>query len=299
MSVEVSVIIPVFNRGVLVKRSIESVLRQTYSEVEVIVADDGSTDSTQEQILQFGDKVRYFYKKNGGVSSARNLGIKKSLGKYIAFLDSDDEFFPEKLAKQKVVLDENDDIDIVLCDCVYVNESHESIGQSRRRDVLPKDGYVLNDVLLAPSFIPSSVLMRKTVFDNVGLFDETLKTAEDIDLFLRIALKFKVALIEEPLFSYMRGNIGLSDLSSTYDDYVNVISSFVRKNQSEIPMAIRKRALFLAYFAFAKGKYWKKEIKTAHLGTLKAFCNVSSLSEMFQLGKMLLVSIAGALRTDQ
>ena len=126
---KVSVIIPTYNREKLISRAIESVLAQVYPVYEIIVVDDGSTDATKSVLAPFNGKIKYIYQKNAGIAEARNRGIKESSGEYIAFLDSDDYWAPEKLAEQVKVLDANPQVGIVFAPMPIVNEKGEILGR--------------------------------------------------------------------------------------------------------------------------------------------------------------------------
>jgi len=255
----ISVIIPTYNRASLVCKAILSAVGQTYINLEIIVVDDGSTDGTAELVATFGGRVRYISKTNGGVSSARNLGIRESSGGLIAFLDSDDQWAPDKLEKQASFLQQRPDFGMVLCDCLFIDPSGKDAELSRRRKHLPNDGYILEDVLKSPSLIPSSVLVKKSVLDDVGYFDENIKTAEDLDLHLRIASKYRIGLVTEPLVTCMRNHEGLSMESRTYEDHVHVLERFVRLNSGRINGLAANKALLETYTSAANGKFWMRE----------------------------------------
>ena len=185
---KVSIIIPTYNSGKYLFETIDSVLFQTYPsfDIEVIIIDDGSRDDTKEILQKYKNKIIYIYQENKGPSAARNAGIKIAKGEYIAFLDADDVYEPEKIQKQAQLLEKNKDIGIVYCWRNFIDEDD---------NVLPQKGKVygrgnLFNNLLEGSLFPSSVLMiRREIFDNVGLFDESLYTAEDWDFCLRAAKK--------------------------------------------------------------------------------------------------------------
>lgn len=265
----VSVIIPTFNRAAKVVKAIESVIDQTYKNIEIVVVDDGSTDQTATAVTRFGDNVKYLSKKNGGVSSARNYGIKNCAGDLIAFLDSDDLWLPHKILKQVDYLQQHSDFGMVLCDYFIVNPEGKQTGTTNRRDDLPNDGMILHDVLLAPYLIPSSVLVRKDVLIEVGMFDETLKTAEDLDLHLKIACKYKIGLLCEPLLKYMSGHESLSMLTSTYDDHVYVFERFASECTDNVDRPSLEQALFKSYIAAANGKYWQGKWTSGAVYTIK------------------------------
>jgi hypothetical protein len=134
--------------------------------------------------------------------------------------------------------------------------------------------------------IPSSALVRKKVLDDVGLFDEKLRTAEDLDLHLRIARKYKIGLIDEPLFNYVRGSDNLSLLSCTYDDHVYVMERFLSSCRGEINKALMKNALFETYITAANGKFWLLEWRTAMYYLLKANKCIASINDILTLCKM-------------
>lgn len=194
----VSVIIPTYNRANLVCQAIISAFNQTYKSIEIIVVDDGSTDNTKEILLQYGVKVRYIYRINGGVSSARNAGIREAKGEYVAFLDSDDTWSPEKLERQLGFLRQNSHIDAVISDVEFIDDKGVVLRKTCLRGIIPEDGDIL-PYLISHFQTMCTILLKKSVFENIGYFDITLTTAEDIDMLLRIASNYRIGLIAEPL----------------------------------------------------------------------------------------------------
>jgi glycosyltransferase involved in cell wall biosynthesis len=197
----VSVIIPTFNRANLIEKAIKSVLKQTYQDFEIIVVDDGSIDNTEEIIRGFKDKrVKYIkkYKKNRGISVARNIGIKVARGKYIALLDSDDEWLPEKLNKQmKIFESESSEVGVVYTGDYYVNEKDKEI---KKVHIPRKKGYIYEDLLKAEGGLyVSTVLVKKECFAKVGLFDENFPAREDLDMWIRIAKYYKFRYVKDLL----------------------------------------------------------------------------------------------------
>jgi glycosyltransferase involved in cell wall biosynthesis len=202
----VSVIIPTYNRANLVMRAIDSALKQTYKHIEIIVVDDGSKDNTREIIASCKGKIKYLYKENGGESSARNFGIQKAGGDYVAFLDSDDQWQPEKLQKQLDKLMEHPDFGIALSNLEFVDENGISSTRNLRNKII-HDGYILPYILKDPGLgCGSTVLAKKEVFTVVGLFDESFYTAADQDWIFRACSKFKALLIEESLVKVMKSS---------------------------------------------------------------------------------------------
>jgi glycosyltransferase involved in cell wall biosynthesis len=284
----VSVVIPTFNRKHIVGKAIESAINQTYKHIEIIVVDDGSSDGSAEFIAGYGSAVKYIFKENGGVSSARNLGIRKSIGEFVAFLDSDDVWLPDKLEKQIHFFEKNPDFGMVLCDCYYMDSSSKISERSMRRNCLPRDGHILNDVFMSPSLIPSSVLVKKAVLDDIGCFDEDMKTAEDLDLHLKIAVNYKIGLISEPLFNYMVGHDGLSKLTITYDDHVFIVERFIQDHPTLISESLARKALFQTFLGAANGKYMLKSWWEGIRYTIKTFRCITSINDMLAALKLLL-----------
>lgn len=231
-----------------------SVLAQTRPVEEIIVVDDGSTDDTEQALCAvFGDRIRYVRQPNGGVSSARNHGLRIARGRYLALLDSDDEWLPEKNRLQVAWLDAHPDFGMVLCDVIRMDANHRDFDVFRRRDLLPEDGHILKWVLLEPALVPASAMLRRSVYDTIGDFDETLPTAEDLNYHLRIAARWKIGIVEESLVRAMRGHEGLSSLARTYDDYVKVIEASVVSSAGRVAQVDLDRALARAYARNARG----------------------------------------------
>jgi hypothetical protein len=183
---KVSVIIPTYNRANMVGKAIESVFKQTYPDWELLVVDDGSQDDTRRVITAYPDPpVRYIFQDNGGTSKARNTGVKASTGEYIAFLDSDDLFLPDKLGLQVAALDRNPHIGLVASGWTEVDTE-----QAPLRDLNPwrlTPNLSLNDWLNGCPVIVPAVLVRRSWLIQVGLFDDHLRYVEDWDLWLRLA----------------------------------------------------------------------------------------------------------------
>ncbi|MEH2068022.1 MAG: glycosyltransferase [Nostoc sp.] len=197
----VSVIIPTYQRADLISETIESVLAQTYTDYEIIVVNDGSTDNTKEVLAEFGDWITVIHQENQGPSVARNTGIMASQGRYIAFIDDDDLWLPYKLEKQVSCFESNPNIGLVYANIVFFKGNHVSADLWPRRSHPPS---VLQDwMLFELNFIPIlSVMVRRECLDEVGLFDQTLKYCEDYDLWLRIIEKFPVHFLNKPVGFY-------------------------------------------------------------------------------------------------
>ncbi len=206
---KVSVIIPTYNRAHLIGRAINSVLNQTHQGFELIVVDDGSTDNTEDVTKEFQQKderVIYLrHKQNKGGSAARNTGIKASKGKYIAFLDSDDEWLPEKLEKQINMFNiVPDNIGLIYCGYYKILEKNGEI----LKEIIPiykGDAYIK---MLKRCILGSPTpLVRKNCFERVGLFDENLPSCQDWDMWIRVAKYYNFDFIKESLAKYyIHGN---------------------------------------------------------------------------------------------
>lgn len=250
----VSTIIPTWNRRDLVCRAIDCALEQAGDGDECIVIDDGSTDGTGAALAErYGDRIRYHYQANAGVSAARNAGMALARGRYIALLDSDDLWLPGKTAQQRAWLDAHPDFGMVLCDVVRVDADGTPYDTFVRRDVLREDGWALRWLLENPSLVPASAMFRREVFTDIGGFDTTLRTAEDIDFHLRVARRFRIGVVEAPLVEAMRGHDGLSAETSTYDDYVRVFERAIADCEGQIDDRVRHRALAATYARNARG----------------------------------------------
>ena len=190
-----SIIIPTFNRCELLYRALNSVFKQTYSDYEVIVIDDGSTDDTVEMLQKNFTQLRYFYQSNKGVSAARNKGLALAHGRWIAFLDSDDEWLPQKLEKQISLLKAKPDYKICHTEEIWVRNGIRVNQMKKHRKT---GGWIFPHCLPLCAMSPSSILIHRSVFDSIGNFDTSLPACEDYDLWLRITAKYPVLYMEEP-----------------------------------------------------------------------------------------------------
>lgn len=213
----VSVIVPTSNRSALLRRAVGSILAQTLGDFEIIIVDDASIDDTQQVVKAFGDdKIRYVrHHAKKGAAAARNTGIVSSRGKYIAFLDDDDEWFPEKLAKQFDLLERRPPtVGVVYTGAFAVDAA---TGKVVSQQTPTRKGNVFNDIFVKNSIAPTSTFfVRKECFAKVGLFDVGLEFGEDFDMWLRIANEYQFDCIEEPLIKFSLPD-NKPSLSSTYD----------------------------------------------------------------------------------
>jgi len=191
----ISVIIPVYNRAHLVGRAIDSVLRQTAQAFEILVIDDGSTDQTSLAMQTYGHQIKYIRQENLGVSAARNRGIKEARGDWLAFLDSDDEWLKEKLEQAYDFNRHNPHYHIFQSEELWIRNGRR-VNPKRKHQ--KTGGWIFRESLPLCIVSPSAVLIQRTVFDRVGLFDEHFPVCEDYDLWLRILRHYPIGLDKRP-----------------------------------------------------------------------------------------------------
>lgn len=199
----VSVIIPSYNRAHLLPRCVNSVISQEYAPSEIIVVDDGSTDSTRSLLQGDYPDVKVIAQENKGVSAARNAGIGAATGDWLAFLDSDDAWLPGKLGRQVQAVEASPGGNIVHTDEIWIRNGRRVNPRRKHRKY---GGSIFRYCLPLCVISPSSVMIHRRVFDRVGLFDETLPVCEDYDLWLRICARMPVSFIREPLITKYGGH---------------------------------------------------------------------------------------------
>ena len=226
----VSVIIPTYNHAMYIERTLESVFQQTYKNYEIIVIDDGSTDNTQEVIKSYENKITYICKENEGTAKSRNLGLKIAKGRYVAFLDSDDLWMPQKLELQVTLLDKNIDIGLVCTDFEIFCENEEGIKIIEKRVETSFD-FSFNRLFSGNFVQNSSVMVRRECFDKVGLFDEVFPIAKDYDMWLRIRRFYEFGHIPQILARYRihQGNVLGIDPEKGFSWYLTTTETFLQK----------------------------------------------------------------------
>jgi glycosyltransferase involved in cell wall biosynthesis len=203
----VTVIIPTHNSAPHLAEAVESVLKQTHRDFEIIVVDDGSTDDTRDVLEPYRDRISYIHQENQGSYKARNTGILKSKNPYIAFLDADDLWFPDKLEVLVGYLESHPDIGLVFSDATLFNGSGALEGTFWKKrgcyeEMMKESGRVGNGfaLLMEKNFIlPSAALVRRECFEKAGLFDEQFRNVGDKDMWLRISLQYPLARVPFPL----------------------------------------------------------------------------------------------------
>ena len=213
---QVTVIIPTYNRDWIVGEAIDSVLNQDFSDYELIVVDDGSEDQTAAILAAYGDKIKVLRQPNRGVSAARNAGIASATGSLVAFLDSDDLWLPQKLSTQVKFFAEHPN--------AVINQTQEhwirnGVRVNPKKRHLKFSGMIFERSLALCLVSPSAVMIKKTLFDTVGVFDERLPACEDYDLWLRISSRYPVHLIDTPLIIKRGGHDDQLSKTPVLDKY--------------------------------------------------------------------------------
>jgi len=191
----VSVVIPTFNRSDYCRQAVESALAQDYRPLEIIVVDDGGTDDTQIVVEHFGDPVRYVRQKNGGPAAARNTGVANSSGPFIAFLDSDDLWKPQKLSRQMLLLLDHPEVGMAFTAVEFFLEESGHISSV----YFPGEEVTFHQSLGFGIVYVQSSIVRREVFNSVGGYDVALKGTEDWDFCMRVALAHRMCGINDPL----------------------------------------------------------------------------------------------------
>ncbi len=279
----VSVIIPAYNCQHYVTDAINSVLSQTYNNVEIIVVDDGSVDDTSNIVKEYALRhvnIKYIYQPNKGPAAARNNGIKIATGQYIAFLDADDIWLPKFLSTQVNKIQTTTDIGFVYCNNHYVDKDKNYIKNYVRKT----NGYT-GDVCLKlfceHFLLTPSVLIKKCCFDDVGLFDESLRVGEDYEFFLRLSYAYKADFVNEKLWERRVISTSLSrqdyvlDATSDLRTLKNFLGShpeLFKKNKKQISKRMSDYHFMYGYKCLEHGE---------NIRALKQFC--LSINYMFSI----------------
>lgn len=246
---KVSVIIPTYNRAHLIGQAIKSILNQTYQNFEIIVVDDGSTDNTEEVVKNLRDeRIKYIkHEKNKGASAARNTGIKVAGGKYIAFQDSDDEWFPKKLEKQiKAFENAPQNIGVIYTGLFRIeNNKKEYIPYSW---VKKKEGNISKEILKGNFVATPTLLVRKECIEKVGMFDECLQRLQDWELVIRISKYYYFKFINEPL---LISRYNSDSITANKDARIQALKHILLKHQEDF---IENKELLSKYY-FEIGGY--------------------------------------------
>jgi len=243
---KVSIILPTYNRASMLNKAIDSTLNQTFKDFELIIVDNYSTDNTESVVKSYDDKrISYFKNQNNGlVSINRNYGIQKSCGEYIAFLDDDDLWLPEKLEKQVKLLDSNKKLGLVYSRSYVIDDRGNPAKPTYFRGIKLRRGHVFNELLVS-NFIPQlTVLTRRDALDKVGKFDLQYKIAQDYDLWLRIANHYTVDFIDQPLAKYRfhGGSTSQKDMVLSFQEEIRIKEQRLNQDRN-LKRALRGRIM--------------------------------------------------------
>jgi len=268
----VSIIIPSYNYGHFICRAIDSAINQTYPNIEIVVVDDGSTDDTLSRISDYGDKIQIVSQANQGASAARNRGIQEASGEFIAFLDADDCYRPENIAKKmNVLLAKDSQYQWCYSNCIWINEQGEHIS---RGDEMPEmlisqkaEGNVLQQALAGALLGSNLFVFHREVLVAVGGFDEKLRVLEDYALYVFVAALFPIAYIDEVLVDIHTHEKSLSQ-SGKWVGYISrwrINNEIERRLMSEVEKVGRPWRLIQAdvYRNLAELSYSRGKIKQA------------------------------------
>lgn len=276
MSEIISVIIPTYNREKLVIEAIESAIKQTYRPLEIVIIDDGSTDNTCFQVNKFISRndipdcyFKYITQSNKGGNAARNTGIKVSQGEYLAFLDSDDLWLPEKLEIQMKLINTKPDVGAIYCGVKEYDSVLKKVTSNEKRKFI--QGSIHKELLIKDVSAPTSTFMvKKKVFDYSGLFDESLKARQDWDMWIRISEKYDIHAAEKNLtiLRLHRGKRTASNPLNEIESY-KIIRNKYQNKLKNLNFFKRREA---------KANYLKRLGRIYHhnkISNVKAFKNLS------------------------
>ena len=211
---KISIILPAYNRENTIACSIQSILKQTWKDFELIIVDDGSTDNTCSVVETFSDsRIKYYRQENAGASSARNMGVIYSESDIIAFCDSDDTWKEDKLEKQIRFMEDNPEISLVYT--AYMMHMHD------KEVRVPNEGYICDRNILSRLLVKNTIgaptiMVKKDVFRAVGGFDTSMKSLEDWDFAIKVAKKYQIGFIDEILVDAYDTGTGISHSIAPY-----------------------------------------------------------------------------------
>lgn len=267
---KVSVIIPTYNYSSFIAAAVDSVLAQTFPAVEVIIVDDGSTDNTKDILSRYGDRIKYVFQENKGVSAARNAGVKNSTGNLIAFLDADDIWLPEKLEKQVECFRIDEGVGFVHC----AIQEFDARGNILEEETEGAEGWVAEKVLLLGPAIAgpgSTSLIKREIFDEAGGFDERqeMRAAEDWEFCYRVALQCKVKFVPEILARYRNHGANRHLNLRNFEQAVLTAFDQIFSKGDERTLRLRRKAYGNLYTILAGSHFQSKNYPAFVKNTVK------------------------------
>ncbi|MFX0134040.1 MAG: glycosyltransferase family 2 protein [Candidatus Hodarchaeota archaeon] len=266
----VSVIIPTYNHAKYVCRAIDSVLEQTYTNFEIIIVDDGSTDNTRDVLEPYMNKIKYIYQENKGLAASRNTGIRASKGQYLQFLDADDIILPKGLDIQVKILETHPDVDVVAGRYRTVDTAGRFLSNQRR---FPNKIITFKDLVVTNRFAVNALLLRRKCFTSAGFFDEHLKSCEDWDMWLRIAAQNHRFLCHNHVLvqCYRYPSTMVQNVSRMCDMRLAVLNKvFAYPDLDEEIKALKKMAYSIAFFQCSQGFYSNNRMEDGRKYSIKA-----------------------------
>jgi len=268
----VSVVIPTYNYARYVPEAIDSVLAQSFEELEIIVVDDGSTDKTAEVLRAFGGQLRVIRQERRGLSAARNTGIRAARGQYLAFLDSDDLWLPEKVSLQVARLDAEPEVGLVYAETLLFDDSTPATLTPHSYWASHPSGKIL-PWLVRQNVIPSPTpMVRRELFERVGLFDETLSACEDWDMWIRIGRVCEIAYVNRVLAKYRqhRENMSLDSDRLMMNGLRVLEKAFSAPDPSRELHGLRRTVFSRWYADFGLGRFHKGRYAQARRDLIRA-----------------------------
>jgi len=266
-----SIIIPAYNVSRFIRAAVESALDQTFTDTEILVVDDGSTDDTpavlQELQRQRQDpRLKIIKKSNGGLSSARNAAIRQAEGRYFGFLDGDDIWCPARLERHLAVFESDPSIGIVSCNAKYISEDDRPL-EGRSSWVAKCREPTLRDLIRSNQILPPVV--RRACFEEAGLFDESLRSCEDYDMWCRIlyATSYRAVIIPEYLLLYRMRHDSLCHLTDHFLDAAEEVMGLMRARMPDIEESVFRGGHAEHYLLSA----WKAATARRRIAALRYF----------------------------
>ncbi|CAN2048994.1 UDP-glucose:(glucosyl)LPS beta-1,3-glucosyltransferase [Candidatus Magnetomoraceae bacterium gMMP-1] len=268
----VSVIIPCYNSAEYICEAVESVLQQSYSHYEILLINDGSIDNTELVLSPYMDRINYYYKKNGGASSARNFGINKAKGEYIAFLDADDIWRKNKLTLQMEFFQNNPNVSLVYSDSSTF-DSKGILHDSVKYVVETPSGYVLDDMIIHNFLNNSTVIVKKFCFETVGAWNEALLNGNDYDIWLKISAYYEFGFVDEVLVDTRYHSQGLSSmLDMQSENSIKIQESFLKQKNDELKISnsTMRKAYSYKYRLWGQRLYYRGQHSKARKKIIKS-----------------------------
>jgi glycosyltransferase involved in cell wall biosynthesis len=258
----ISINLPCFNSEKYLKETIQSVLDQTFTDFEIIIVNDGSTDGTGNIVKEFTDsRIRYYNQNNIGLGKTRNVQLDLSTGKYIAFIDHDDLWSPHKLEKQIKLFNDSPDLGLVYSDCAIIDGNGNIVGKWTKQNKLYRG--MIFEKLLVSGFIPlSTVMIKNSIVKEIGEF-KPLHNAEEYDLFLRCAYKYPFDYIGETLAQYRihETNYGRNNPDVALNEILEIYQYWntrLKGSATHVKKIINK-GLAKSYYYYGRAQFYLKK----------------------------------------